>query len=325
MGIVANKGSGTGRSRKAVDELAAALGDVGFQVCPAWTLVERESLVARANADPSCRCLVAVGGDGTFSALLNEQPRVPLAIFPAGTENLAAKHFHQNSDACELAARLATQEPTTIDLGLARARRFVLMAGFGFDGEVVTRHHRSRVTETGRVKPTGRFAYVHPILRSSFTYPFSNISVRVLDPPLEKPLEGTTVFVFNLPLYALGLPFVPDARADDGWLDLLVFRDPGPFQALYYLWNVLLRRHLKLPGVTHLRVKKIVVSSDNPVPVQLDGDPAGTLEPCSSGEGAATEGWNVEVLPASARVYAGRAAGASTPSLVRLASMAWNR
>ncbi len=45
----------------------------------------------------------------------------------------------------------------------------------------------------------------------------------------------------------LGLPFVPVAREDDGWLDLVVFREPGPFQALYYLWKVLCGIHLGDP------------------------------------------------------------------------------
>ena len=69
-------------------------------------------------------------------------------------------------------------------------------------------------------------------------------------------MRGTTVFVFNLPRYALGLPFVPVAREDDGWLDLVVFRNPGPFQAFYYLWKVVCGIHLHDPSVFHRRVRK---------------------------------------------------------------------
>ena len=112
------------------------------------------------------------------------------------------------------------------------------MAGFGFDGDVVTRHHQTRVSRAGRIRPTNRLAYVEPILRSSMSYRFPPITVQIDDPGADEILTGTTVFVFNLPRYALGLPFVPTARDDDGWLDLVVFREPGPFQALYYLWKV---------------------------------------------------------------------------------------
>src|SRR5262249_49547345 len=149
----------------------------------------------------------------------------------------------------------------------------------GFDADVVTRHHRGRLTRSGRIRPTHRMAYVEPILRSSLSYRFPRISVRVADPGAEEVLRGTTVLVFNLPRYALGLPFVPVAREDDGWLDLIVFREPGPFQALFYLWKVFRGSHFGDPGVFHRRVQKIVVTAEEPIPVQLDGDPGGYLVP----------------------------------------------
>jgi diacylglycerol kinase family enzyme len=202
------------------------------------------------------------------------------------------------------------------------------MAGFGFDGDVVTRHHRSRTSPFGRVLPTLRMAYVEPILRSSLSYRFPRITVQIADAGAEECLIGTSVFVFNLPRYALGLPFAPKAQDDDGWLDLVVFRDPGPFRALYYLWQVVCGNHLQHPGVFHRLVKKVIVTAEGTVPVQLDGDPAGFLMPedrggenCrgKSGHDRTTESadedppaaaiqsaaqWTVEALPAALRVIA---------------------
>ena len=51
--------------------------------------------------------------------------------------------------------------------------------------------------------------------------------MQILDPDATETLEGTTVFIFNLPRYALGLPFAPHASQDDGLLDLVVFRKPA--------------------------------------------------------------------------------------------------
>ena len=246
----------------------------------AWTPEERSALVSRAaSGDGACRCLVAVGGDGTVSALLNERPHRPVTVLPAGTENLVARHFGLRRDPRSLAGTIANGRPIPVDVGQAEGRRFLLMAGFGFDAEIVSRHHRSRVSHSGGVRPTHRIAYVEPILRSSFSYRFPAISVRIDDPGAEEVLRGTTVFVFNLPRYALGLPFVPVTREDDGWLDLIVFRNPGPFQAFYYLCKVVCGIHLNDPGVFHRRVRKVVVTADEPIPVQLDGDPGGYLLP----------------------------------------------
>ncbi|MFO0893217.1 MAG: diacylglycerol kinase family protein [Isosphaeraceae bacterium] len=320
VGIVANKGSGRGGSSSLVRKLARELEGQGFDVRMAWTPEERRALVAAADKQSGCRCLVAAGGDGTVSALINEQPRVPITVLPAGTENLGARHFGLKRNPAWLARTIATGELLRTDLGLAAGRRFLLMAGFGFDGDVVTRHHRSRISPTGKIRPTHRAAYVEPILRASLFYRFPPISVAVADQDQSEVLAGTTVFVFNLPRYALGLPFAPQAQQDDGLLDVVVFRDPGPFQALYYLWRVFMGNHFEHPGVTHRRVRRVTVSSQSVIPVQLDGDPAGFLGPPGADLGPHREGpvrqdWTIEVIPGAIQVLVAAAGGAAQAPL----------
>jgi diacylglycerol kinase family enzyme len=276
----------------------------------AWTPEERTALVNQSATDRNCRCLVAVGGDGTVSALLNDQPSVPLTVLPAGTENLIAQQFGLGRDVDALAATIAAGRCVRIDVGLAMERRFLLMAGFGFDGDIVSRHHRGRVSQTGSVRPTHRIAYVVPVLLSSLLYRFPTITVHIEDPGAEESFTGTTVFVFNAPRYALGLPVVPTARDDDGWLDLIVFRKPGPFQALYYLWKVFRGTHLDDPSVIHRLIKKVVVTSRHRIPVQIDGDPGGYLIPRSDADADAA--WRIEVIPGALQVIAAGARGTRT-------------
>src|SRR5439155_7416952 len=106
----------------------------------------------------------------------------------------------------------------------------------------------------------------------------------------EETLVGTTAFVFNLPRYALGLPFAPSALGDDGWLDLVVFREPGAFRALHYLWLVVRGLHLDRPGIAHRRVRRVAIEAEGAVPIQLDADPGGVIEP-----GGIL--WVIDVLP----------------------------
>jgi diacylglycerol kinase family enzyme len=247
--------------------------------------------------------LVAVGGDGTVSALVNDGPRVPITVLPAGTENLFARHFGLGGDPYEAAATAAAGRALRTDLGLSPGRRFTLMAGFGFDADVVTRHHEARI-RGGATRPTHRGMYVDPLLRSSFGYRFPSITVSFDDPDSgqTESLVGTTVFVFNLPRYALGLPFAPTALGDDGLLDLVVFREPGPFQALHYLWLVVRGLHLDRPGVEHRKVRRAVIAASDLVPVQLDGDPAGYVN------GTPGSSWTTEVLPGAIDVLVPRGA-----------------
>jgi diacylglycerol kinase family enzyme len=327
VGIIANRGSGIGATHQLVRKLNRDLGRLGLPTEVAWTPTERQALVALANGGSRCRCLVAVGGDGTVSALINERPRVPITVLPTGTENLAAQQFGLRRNPAALARTIAAGHVMRTDLGTAAGKRFLLMTGFGFDGDVVTRHHLSRTSRSGLARPTHRAAYVEPILRASLLYRFPPIRLHIADAGAEETLTGTTVFVFNMPRYALGLPFAPQARHDDGLLDLVVFRDPGPFQALYYLWRVFCGTHLEHPGVMHRRVRRLRVTSNHAVPVQLDGDPAGFLRPNdhSKSEEApagseAEHDWTIEVLPGALDVLVpvSHALSAQTVPLARM-------
>jgi len=302
VGVVANANSGRGRGRVKVRNFVAALQANGLTTRVAWTLDERPDLVAESGADSRCRCLVAVGGDGTVGALLNERPRVPISVLPAGTENLFARHFRLGRDPVKLASTVAGGRVVRTDLGSIGGRRFALMAGFGFDADVVTRHHESRVRRTGLPGPTSRSAYVQPVLRSSLRYRFPPVTV-TLGGPGGETLVGATVFVFNLPRYALGLPFAPTATGDDGLLDVVTFREPGPFRALHYLWLVVRGLHLDRPGIEHRKVRGATVTASTRVPVQIDGDPGGFLD------GGPAGAWSAEVLPGAVDVVVPAAFG----------------
>lgn len=293
VGIAANANSGRGRGRERVERLARGLERRGLRTFVAWTPEERRAMVEDSADDPACRCLVAAGGDGTVASLINERPARPITVMPAGTENLFARHFRMRHAPEEVAETIALGRIEAIDLGQTAGRRFALMAGVGFDAEVVCRHHAARTGKAGLMRPTSRTAYVEPVLRASLDYKFPALRIVADD---REELVGTTAFVFNLPRYALGLPFAPTARGDDGLLDLVVFRDPGPFRALHYLWMVFRGLHLRRDGVSHRRVSRVSVTSSATVPVQLDGDPGVAVEP---GEAGDADPWTVDVVPAA--------------------------
>jgi diacylglycerol kinase family enzyme len=298
VGIAANASSGVGKGRARVARLVRALETRGLETRVAWTVAERGELVEAANADADCRCLVAAGGDGTVAALVNERPQVPVTTLPAGTENLFASHFGIRRDPERVAEMIASGRARSIDLGFASGRLFTLMAGLGFDADVVSRHHSARVGPGGRLRTTHRAAYVEPVLRSSLVYPFPTLEIEAETEHGPERLTGTTAIFFNLPRYALRLRFAPAAPEDDGLLDLVVFRNPGPFQALRYLWLVFRGLHLRRPGVYHRRVARASVTADANVPVQLDGDPGGSLLL------AGGQPWTVSVVPRALDVLA---------------------
>jgi diacylglycerol kinase family enzyme len=85
------------------------------------------------------------------------------------------------------------------------------------------------------------------------------------------------MFAFNLPCYAGGLPFAPEADGTDGLLDVCTLRRGSTRHGLYYLAALAVRRHQRLADCRVFRSSRLRVEAEGEVPYQLDGDFAGYL------------------------------------------------
>ena len=88
-------------------------------------------------------------------------------------------------------------------------------------------------------------------------------------------MSGAYCVVGNLPDYAMALRLTPDARADDGLLNWLMFERGGRAALARYAWAVVRARHGALPHVRSGQARRLRLTSEVPVPVQLDGEAAG--------------------------------------------------
>ena len=266
------------RKRQRVDQLTEALRARGFA---SEVVSDRDALGAQAAEDHRqgrLRAVVAAGGDGTASDLVNRTlPGVPVALLPLGTENLLARFLRVPRDPAAVADMVATGKPLSLDVGRANGRLFLLMAGCGFDGEVVRRLHATR---EGHIT---QWSYVKHILDSirTYQYPQFEVTCRLSRSDIETPIEHTVAarwaFVSNLPRYAGGLRFSPSAIGDDGLLDLCAFQGGSFWSGLRYLCGVFARRHEAMRDCVTAQAPQMVFEAVEPVPYQLDGDPGGWL------------------------------------------------
>jgi diacylglycerol kinase family enzyme len=160
------------------------------------------------------------------------------------------------------------------------------MVSAGFDAAVI---HAAHAARTGHI---GRAHYLRPIWRTLCAFPYQEL--RVFADDSDEPVVGRMVVAANLASYALRLPVVPTARGDDGLLDVRVFRHGSTFHLLRDLSMLMRGRPERMADVTSLRVQRLRIESAVPVPVQADGDPAGTT-PCE-----------ITVEPAAARLFVAR-------------------
>lgn len=285
--IFVNPFSGSGRNRQRVDALVAALRDHHrLEAVVVDSLEERRKQLADPNLADRCSCLVVAGGDGTIASVINEthlnaRPNIPLAIIPVGNENLLARELNLlKATPLKLAAAIAKGKTMRIDIGVAQGntpnsepRIFTLMASAGLDSDVVCRVEAWRKLPQGLRRAT-RLSYLKPMLAGVLGYHFKPLKL-IVDNNAGSPIHGYHAFIFNINRYGGGLGFCPDACCDDGKLDYIILTKPGRLHALRYLALVALGWHIKCKDLTVGCAKTLRIESDEPLPVQADGDTIG--------------------------------------------------
>lgn len=267
IAIVRNPISGRLHGKREILHLVRELRKTGHHV---RLFSNRDRLLAElevAENRENLKCLVVAGGDGSINDALNRYPRVPIAVFPTGTENLLAKHLGMPKSGKLAAQIIAEGRPLEFDVPTANGRKFLLMASCGIDAEVV---HLTHARRTGHIT---HFSYVQPILAAMRKYQYPVL--RVIADGMAEPYCGALLMVANLPCYALQFPFACEASPFDGVLDLRLFEKGSRLSTISYAISVLLGRHDRRKDVRCLKGRSFRIESDVPVPLQLDGDPFG--------------------------------------------------
>ncbi|WP_433242059.1 diacylglycerol/lipid kinase family protein [Streptosporangium sp. CA-135522] len=198
------------------------------------------------------RCVDALAGSG-----------VTVGIIPAGTANLFAQNLGIPEDLPE-AVRIAFHgQSRKLDLGKVNGEHFAVMAGLGFDAEMI------KDADRGLKDRLGRVAYVWTGLRH----------VRGELVQMEVELDGVKWFegeascllLGNVGTITGGIEAFDDARPDDGWLEVGVTTAKGPIQWARVLGRMSAGRSDESPFVRMTRARKLTVKLGAPMTYELDG------------------------------------------------------
>lgn len=252
-----------------IARLQARLEEKGYEVVSATKLTDLETLV-----DDSIQLVISAGGDGTAAAAVARiGADVPLAIFPTGTENVYGKYLGISNSTEAFVDFLASAMVCPFDAATANGRLFLLMLGVGYDAEVV---HQVAARRKGHLSQT---AYFRPIVQTSWQYPFPDLQLEIETETGEvEQLAGKWAFVVNVPRYAWGMSFAPQAVPWDGLLDLCILPQGGVGPGIGYLYSIIRGGLNARRDVIYRRCRQIRIASETPdVRFQTDGDPGGAL------------------------------------------------
>ncbi|MFT4123315.1 MAG: diacylglycerol kinase family protein [Microbacteriaceae bacterium] len=189
---------------------------------------------ARLALERGADVVMAVGGDGTVRAVAEglRGSGVPIALLPSGTGNLLARNLDFTLGALEDSVAVAfAGADRDIDLGIVELTRadggveehaFLVMAGLGLDAKMMAN------TRPGLKKAVGWLAYVDGGMRALAEIEPIEISYSVNGAP-RRSIDVLTVLVGNCGALTGGILLMPDAKVDDGVLDVVALRPRGPF------------------------------------------------------------------------------------------------
>lgn len=226
------------------------------------------SIAARA-ASEGVPLVLACGGDGTLNEVANglAGTETALGTLPAGTSNIWAREAGISRKPLEAARLMTTGERRCIDLGKAGDRYFMLFAGIGVDAQI------TRSVSLNMKRRVGAAAYGVAAVREAMRWRSRPVTVR-LD-GVERRLDVLMAFAGNTRLYAGLTKITPNSVVDDGLLDVCIYQGAGKLDIAMHTARTLMQSHNKATKVLNQRVRRLEFDWDEPLPLQLDGDPVG--------------------------------------------------
>ena len=269
--VIVNPTSGGGRGRVLGEALRDALEERGASAELLLTAAAGDAFAFAAR--PGAACVVSVGGDGTANEVANGlDGDTPLAILPVGAANVVARELGLPREPGRLADIVVAGKTRLMDAGLLGDRKFLLGAGAGLDAAVVETLHGSR-----RGRKISKSSYILPTLRTIAAYAFPKIRVVADGTPLADDAEY--VIVGNCRRSAGAFEATPEARIDDGLLDVCILRKLTLGRLAALLWAVWRPGFAQNKHVLYRQAKVIELApTETPAaPLQIDGDPAGVI------------------------------------------------
>lgn len=231
------------------------------------------AMAKRAVEHESDLVLVA-GGDGTVRVVCAalSYTAIPVGVIPAGTGNLLARNLQIPLDLDDALERVLDGRNRRIDLVKVHGDgldtdRFAVMAGLGLDAAIITGAPPVLKAQLGWT------AYLVSAARN-INHPSVKVRIAMDDgDPVERRVR--TVVIGNVGMLQANIPLLPDARPDDGLLDVVVIAPRRVTQWPVLFWRVMTRTRRSDMYLERFTGRKVEITAAADVQRQLDGDGIG--------------------------------------------------
>lgn len=264
VAVVAHSGKSLGGG---LNELRDELSGAGV-ANPLWFEVPKSKMApkrVREALDKGADIIFAWGGDGMVQRCVDAMAGsdAALAIIPAGTANLFASNLEIPKDVRTAVAVGLDGHRRRLDVGQINGERFVVMAGAGLDAFMI------RDADGALKNRLGRAAYIFTGAKN-ISVPRVRTRVRIDGDKWFKG-DASCVLVGNVGDVFGKVSAFPDARPDDGLLDIGIVTAKGAWQWTKTLARAAAGEAASSPFVQMARGRTFDIRFDEPLPYELDG------------------------------------------------------
>jgi len=282
--IITNPVSGGMSSEQKSSALAKAAEILGAKIHGLDTVSAEEFKQCAAELADQCDVLVAAGGDGTFSDIVNciDTRQTAVGFLPLGSGNALRYGLQYEGSLAHIATRIRDGRIYQYDLISCDGRKRAFTASVGIEGTIVRFWQKYRAQGSAGFK-----TYLRAVFNSYFKeYRRANSVIRVDDHTCEVD-NLLSLMVVKQPYYGYGMNVVPKAQFDDGLLHILNINSGlvKTFIAGLTAFTV-----GNLLG-TYRSGKTLTVTLDHPLVLQVDGN-----------EGWEADSFSFRILPQALRI-----------------------
>ena len=232
-----------------------------------------QAMTAQAVAE-QVDLVLGAGGDGTIRVICAglAHTGIPFGLIPAGTGNLLARNLGIPLDESAALDVAFEGEDKPVDLvaltvDQSTSHHFAVMAGIGIDAVIM------EGTNADLKRAVGSAAYFvsaaqhanHPALAAT-------IQVDDAEPMFRR---AHVIVVGNVGFLQANIPLIPDAKPDDGLLDVLVASPRSVRDWVRVTTRVLTRRRRGDEQLDRRTGRRVTITVDHKEPYQMDGDTVG--------------------------------------------------
>ncbi|MBC7901134.1 MAG: diacylglycerol kinase family lipid kinase [Saprospiraceae bacterium] len=292
--VIVNPKSASGSTRENWSQLASDIRTHFGAFSVAFTKCAGDGTrLAREACESGRKFIIACGGDGTINevanGILNSGQDVELGVLPSGTGGDFRRTLGMPQSPREAAKALRQGETKLIDVGKVTfqnhdnetaSRYFLNVTSFGLAASIIERvKSNSALDWLPSSSVRGKASFALSTLQEVIG--LDAVTVRVqIDGREEKTLNTVNFCIANARFFGGGMKIAPDAKINDGFLDVINIGDIKTAKVLLKAYTLYNGSHLDLSEVKSTLARRIVtrpMNSSDDVFIEVDGELPGKL------------------------------------------------